>query len=47
LGIVKQRRLQYIRIFHQTSIPALKCEVRKLWYISSFWSLAILSQKLY
>jgi len=28
---LKQRRLQFLHIFHQHSIPALKCEVRKLW----------------
>jgi len=50
LGIVKQRRLQYLHIFHQTSNYVLKCEVRKLWYIayiSSFWSLANFTQNLY
>ena len=31
-------------IFHRTSIPALKCEVHKLWYISSLWRLANLSK---
>jgi len=36
-----------VSLFHQTSIPALKCEVRKLWYISSFWHLANFMQSLY
>jgi len=47
LGIVKQRRLQYVHIFHQTNIPVQKCEVHKLWYISSFWHLANFTQSLY